>query len=62
MTTSTKRRNIMATNQTTHSKKLRKATKIGAVKPLDKPAVPTPTTSTTPTENISLTFSSIKTE
>jgi hypothetical protein len=52
----------MATNQTTQSKKLRNAMKIGAVKPLDKPAVPTPTTSTTPTENISLTFDSIKTE
>jgi hypothetical protein len=52
----------MATNQPANSKKLRKATKIGAVKPLDKPAVPTPTTSTTPAENINLSLGGIKTE
>ncbi len=47
----------MATKKTTHSKKLQKAKKIGAVKPLTKVAAPTPTT---PTESLSLNYGTIK--
>jgi len=51
------RRNTMATKKTTHSKKLHKAKKIGAVKPLGKVAAPT---TTTPTENVSFNYGTIK--
>jgi hypothetical protein len=46
----------MAAEKTTPSKKLHRATKIGTVKPLDKPAISTPTSSTTATETVSFSF------
>jgi hypothetical protein len=47
----------MATKKTTRGKKLHKAKKIETVKPLGKVAAPT---TTTPTENFSLNYATIK--